>query len=95
MQRDTVTGRCVRETDGFRSLMDFIFNTSASVNGFDEFGHYLRTFALITNCTRIISTPVGGCSAKFTGAEEAGTASVAGLLDQLGGRRGGAEAQAA
>jgi phospholipid/cholesterol/gamma-HCH transport system substrate-binding protein len=88
VQRDTVTGQCMRETDGFRSLMDFIFNTSASVNGFDEFGHYLRTFALITNCTRIISTPVGGCSANFTGAEEAGTSSGAGLLDQLGAGEG-------
>ena len=38
--------------------MDFIFNTSAGVNGFDQFGHYLRTFALVTNCTRIISVPV-------------------------------------
>ena len=72
------------DTDGFRQLMDFIFNTSAAVNGFDQYGHYLRTFALITNCTRIISTPVLGCNANFTGEEEAGTASVTQLLDQLG-----------
>jgi hypothetical protein len=64
--------------------MDFIFNTSAGVNGFDQYGHYLRAFALITNCTRIFSTPVLGCSANFTGEEEAGTASGAQLLDQLG-----------
>ena len=76
--------RSLSDTDGFRFFTDFIFNTSAGVNGFDEFGHYLRTFALITNCTRIISAPVLGCSANFTGEEEAGTASVAQLLDQLG-----------
>ena len=76
--------RSLSDTDGFRSLMDFIFNTSAGVNGFDQYGHYLRAFALITNCTRIFSTPVLGCSANFTGEEEAGTASGAQLLDQLG-----------
>jgi phospholipid/cholesterol/gamma-HCH transport system substrate-binding protein len=72
------------DTDGFRQLMDFIFNTSAAVNGFDRYGHYLRTFALITNCTQILSVPVSGCSANFTGEEEAGTASVTQRLDQLG-----------
>jgi ABC-type transporter Mla subunit MlaD len=83
VQRDT-EGGCVDRTTGFGSLMDFIFNTSAGVNGFDQYGHYLRTFALVTNCTRIIDFPVLGCSSQFTGGEEAGTASVPELLDQLG-----------
>jgi hypothetical protein len=45
--------------------MDFFFNTSAAVNGFDEYGHYLRTFALVTNCTRILNVDIGGCNAQF------------------------------
>jgi hypothetical protein len=65
--------RCVRTTTGFESLMDFIFGTSAATNGFDAFGHYLRTFGLVTNCTQIISTPVGGCSSKFTTSDETTT----------------------
>jgi phospholipid/cholesterol/gamma-HCH transport system substrate-binding protein len=76
--------RSLDETGGFQALMDFIFNTSAGVNGFDEFGHYLRTFALVTNCTQIIAFPVGGCDANFTAEEEPGTASAAELLRTLG-----------
>jgi phospholipid/cholesterol/gamma-HCH transport system substrate-binding protein len=57
--------RSLRNTEGFQALTDFIFNTSAAANGFDSFGHYLRTFGLITNCTRIINVPVGGCSSLF------------------------------
>jgi phospholipid/cholesterol/gamma-HCH transport system substrate-binding protein len=65
--------RCVRTTTGFKSLMDFVFGTSAAVNGFDEYGHYLRTFGLVTNCTQIISTPVGGCSSQFRTSDETTT----------------------
>jgi phospholipid/cholesterol/gamma-HCH transport system substrate-binding protein len=79
--------RSLRDTDGFQALMDFIFNTSAGVNGFDSFGHYLRTFALITNCTRIISTPVGGCGANFEG-QETTTASAARRPDRRGSSAG-------
>jgi ABC-type transporter Mla subunit MlaD len=63
------------DTDGFRQLMDFIFNTSAAVNGFDQYGHYLRTFALVTNCTQIVAFPVGGCDAMFEAEEPTSSAS--------------------
>jgi hypothetical protein len=63
------------DTDGFRQLMDFIFNTSAAVNGFDRYGHYLRTFALVTNCTQIVAFPVGGCDAMFEAEEPISSAS--------------------
>jgi hypothetical protein len=80
-------GACETVTTGFRSLMDFFFNTSAAVNGFDEYGHYLRTFALVTNCTRVISFPVGGCGANFVEEETPSTASAAELLRTLGAER--------
>ena len=79
-----VEGECLTATTGFRSLMDFIFNTSAAVNGFDEYGHYLRTFALVTNCTQVISVPVGGCSANFADVEQPSSASATELLERLG-----------
>jgi phospholipid/cholesterol/gamma-HCH transport system substrate-binding protein len=77
--------RSLSDTDGFRDLMDFIFNTSAAVNGFDQYGHYLRTFALVTNCTQIIAFPVGGCSAMFE-EEEPTTSASASTPSQLGSR---------
>ncbi len=79
-----VEGECLTATTGVRSLMDFIFNTSAAVNGFDQYGHYLRTFALVTNCTQVISIPVGGCGANFIGAEETSTSSASEPLDRRG-----------
>jgi ABC-type transporter Mla subunit MlaD len=64
VQRD-VDGVCEDETTGFSSLMDFLFGTSAAVNGFDEYGHYLRTFALVTTCTQITVQVLGECDAHF------------------------------
>jgi phospholipid/cholesterol/gamma-HCH transport system substrate-binding protein len=70
VQRDLSTGECSTATTGLRSLMDFIFGTSASVNGFDSFGHYLRTFGLVTTCTEITVQILGECDARFGTAGE-------------------------
>ena len=72
--------KSLRQTDGFQHLMDVIFNTSAALNGFDEYGHFLRTFLLVTNCTIVTNLPVTGCSSQF---EEPQT-SAAQVLDALG-----------
>jgi phospholipid/cholesterol/gamma-HCH transport system substrate-binding protein len=63
--RNIATGECTKTTTGLRSVMDFIFGTSASVNGFDDFGHYLRTFGLVTTCTEITVQVLGECDARF------------------------------
>jgi len=68
--RDFGTGECNTTTTGLRSLMDFFFGTSATVNGFDEFGTYLRTFGLVTTCTQITVQVLGECNAKFGTADE-------------------------
>jgi hypothetical protein len=65
VQRNLGTGECTSTTTGLRSLMDFIFNTSATLNGFDSFGHYLRTFALVTTCTELTVAVLGACDARF------------------------------
>jgi hypothetical protein len=57
--------------------MDFFFGTSAAVNGFDQFGHYLRTFGLVTTCTTITTLVLGECDAHFGGAAELSPASTA------------------
>jgi ABC-type transporter Mla subunit MlaD len=73
-------GACETVTTGFRSLMDFFFNTSAAVNGFDEYGHYLRTFALVTNCTRVLNVDIAECNSQFD--VESDTASASAVPDE-------------
>jgi len=86
-------GNCGGTTTGLRALQDFIFNTSAAVNGYDEYGHYLRTFALVTNCTEILPRFLGECTAKFGEDEPTTTsaAAAAALQERFegGGRRSG------
>lgn len=50
---------------GMENLMDLIYNTTASVNGFDSFGHYLRGMALATNCVDYTVQRFTGCNANF------------------------------
>jgi phospholipid/cholesterol/gamma-HCH transport system substrate-binding protein len=73
--RDLGTGECTETTTGLRSLMDFFFGTSAQVNGFDEYGHFLRTFGLVTTCTQITVQELGECNAEFGDLTEVASAS--------------------
>jgi phospholipid/cholesterol/gamma-HCH transport system substrate-binding protein len=52
-------------TKGFESLGDLIYNTSGAINGFDSFGHYLRTNVQVTNCIDVSSFVLQGCEAFF------------------------------
>ena len=54
-----------RKTNGIKSLMDFLLNTSNTFNGFDQFGHYLRAQILITNCVEYEIAFTTGCNANF------------------------------
>src|SRR5262245_52181283 len=50
-------------TQGFQYLMNFIYNTSGSLNGFDQFGHYQRSNLQLSTCVELVPTPAGGCEA--------------------------------
>jgi phospholipid/cholesterol/gamma-HCH transport system substrate-binding protein len=52
-------------TQGFQFLMNFIYNTSGSLNGFDQFGHYQRSNLQLSTCVEIVPAPAGGCEAFF------------------------------
>ena len=52
-------------TKGFESLGDFIYNTNGAINGFDSFGHFLRTSVQVTNCIDVSATLIQGCEAFF------------------------------
>ena len=48
--------------------MDLIYNTTGSVNGFDDAGHFLRTALIATNCVDYSVGWASGCDARFEGA---------------------------
>jgi ABC-type transporter Mla subunit MlaD len=59
-----------RKTKGINYLMDFVLSTSNFLNGFDDYGHYLRAQIQITNCIDYVPKPIAGCSAKWGGLEQ-------------------------
>jgi phospholipid/cholesterol/gamma-HCH transport system substrate-binding protein len=61
-----LTGSLRRE-GAFESLMRFFYNTAGSFNGFDRFGHFLRTNILVSSCIEYQTFPLSGCVANFTG----------------------------
>jgi ABC-type transporter Mla subunit MlaD len=62
----------LQKTRGWDGLVELIYNTTASLNGFDQYGHFGRTFVTLSNCTNYISgaagTAGGGCGSRFNGA---------------------------
>ena len=77
----------VRETGGWNSLVDLIYNGAATTNGFDEYGHYLRSIVTLTNCLEYEVAESSSCSAKFTGpnagASSAGASELLRALEEV------------
>jgi phospholipid/cholesterol/gamma-HCH transport system substrate-binding protein len=62
------------KTQGFQSLLNFVYNTTGSINGFDQFGHFQRSNLQLSTCVEIVATPAGGCEAFFgQGSSSSGT----------------------
>jgi phospholipid/cholesterol/gamma-HCH transport system substrate-binding protein len=64
----------VDKTDGFESFMSLILNLNMSVNGYDQFGHYLRT-ALLAGCNSLATKPNLPCTANFIKGASSGASS--------------------
>lgn len=76
----------LRQTKGWNGLVELIYNTNASINGFDQYGHYGRTLVTLSNCLDYVAGAAGtsGCSAQFNGPTAAeGTSSSAADLYRL------------
>jgi ABC-type transporter Mla subunit MlaD len=56
----------IDQTKGIRYLTNVIFNLAMSVNGFDDYGHYLRT-TLLAGCNSEATVLNQACSANFVG----------------------------
>jgi phospholipid/cholesterol/gamma-HCH transport system substrate-binding protein len=87
----------LKKTRGWDGLVELIYNSTASLNGFDQYGHFGRTLVTLTNCLDYEPAAVGasGCVANFNGpnASASSSASAADLYrllqSELTGRTGG------
>jgi phospholipid/cholesterol/gamma-HCH transport system substrate-binding protein len=61
------------KTGGFQNLMNFIYNTTGSLNGFDQIGHYQRSNLQLSSCVEIVALPAGGCEAFWQPATTSST----------------------
>jgi ABC-type transporter Mla subunit MlaD len=75
------------QTGGWDGLTELIYNSTATINGFDRYGHFGRTRVTLSNCLEYEAKASGesGCVARFngTGAAEAATTSAAELYSLL------------
>ena len=60
----------LKKTGGWDGLTELIYNSNASLNGFDRFGHFGRTRVTLSSCVEYQVSPAGysGCVARFNGA---------------------------
>ena len=53
------------EGRGIQRLLDYVFYQVAAINGYDNFGHYLRARLILNTCSRYYTRVVAGCSSKY------------------------------
>ena len=61
------------KTQGFQSLMDFIYNSTGAANGFDAYGHFLRSNLQLTSCVEVADNFQSVCQATFPPASSSAT----------------------
>ncbi len=55
----------LKSVGGIENLMTLIYNTTGSINGYDEYGHYLRARLTTTTCQSFYTINDLNCNAKF------------------------------
>jgi phospholipid/cholesterol/gamma-HCH transport system substrate-binding protein len=93
----------IKQTGGWDGLTELIYNTTASLNGFDQYGHFGRTRVTLSTCVEYQANrggySGGGCAARFHGphATESASSSAAQvarlLLRQITALNGGTAAE--
>jgi phospholipid/cholesterol/gamma-HCH transport system substrate-binding protein len=56
-----------KQNKAFDGIADVIYNSAATTNEFDQYGHFTRTLAQLTNCNLYSVGPTSSCSANFSG----------------------------
>jgi phospholipid/cholesterol/gamma-HCH transport system substrate-binding protein len=73
----------IKQTGGWQGLTELIYNSTATLNGFDQYGHFGRTRVTLSNCLEYQANSRGssGCVSRFHGPEvsEEASASAAAL----------------
>lgn len=74
----------LRISGGYKKLMSLVYNSAGAINGFDQFGRFLRaTLVLNPNCITLVASPVLSCTANWgTQTTSAAKASVLSALNQ-------------
>jgi ABC-type transporter Mla subunit MlaD len=72
-----------RDTGGVERLMDYAFFQTTAINGFDQYGHYLRAGLMLNLCSTYTTVPAGECSANFTSSDASAKAAASGRDPQL------------
>jgi phospholipid/cholesterol/gamma-HCH transport system substrate-binding protein len=61
----------IKKTKGWDALVELIYNTTATFNGFDQYGHFGRTLVALTACVDYEANrggyEGGGCTSRFNG----------------------------
>jgi ABC-type transporter Mla subunit MlaD len=59
----------IQKNHGWDGLTELIYNTAASINGFDKYGHFGRTLVTLSTCVQYEANVAGysGCVANFHG----------------------------
>jgi hypothetical protein len=57
--------RSLREQGGINRLLDVIYYLAGSTNGYDQYGHYVRTRLVLTACTTYAIENQLSCTANF------------------------------
>lgn len=67
----------LKKTGGWDGLTELIYNTTATLNGFDKYGHFGRARVTLSTCLEYIPYPSGfsGCVANFNGPQAQASAS--------------------
>jgi phospholipid/cholesterol/gamma-HCH transport system substrate-binding protein len=77
----------LKKTGGWDGLTELIYDSTASINGFDQHGHFGRTRVTLSNCLEYEKQTSGesGCVARFNGsfAAEAASTSASELFSLL------------
>jgi len=76
----------VRSTGGLERLMDFIFLTAGTTNGYNALGHFLRAnLTTVSLCSTYVAIERSGCGANFRpqDSESGSTASVSSVGNAL------------
>jgi phospholipid/cholesterol/gamma-HCH transport system substrate-binding protein len=90
-----------KKNKAFDGIADLIYNSTAATNEFDQYGHFTRALAALTNCIDYVTAPTTGCSANFNGLGASASASASDALSlyrrlqgELSARAGGSSAGA-